>query len=114
MGVLILGEGGGGGGYIEIEIELFPLVGLAGHMAIICNAACCCCRSHLFTLGTFSIAYGVLADISTPAERGTYVSALAFGYVPTISHVTHYICTHGHAASNQNVLPFLWGNPFPS
>ncbi|KAL8922889.1 MAG: hypothetical protein Q9172_003363 [Xanthocarpia lactea] len=29
--------------------------------------------------GTFSIAYGVLVDISTPAERGSYVSALSFG-----------------------------------
>lgn len=28
--------------------------------------------------GTFSIAYGVLVDISTPAERGSYVSALSF------------------------------------
>ncbi|KAL8643680.1 MAG: hypothetical protein Q9226_008193 [Calogaya cf. arnoldii] len=30
-------------------------------------------------VGTFSIAYGVLVDISTPAERGSYVSALSFG-----------------------------------
>ena len=29
--------------------------------------------------GTFSIAYGVIADISTPAERGSYVSALSLG-----------------------------------
>ncbi|KAI9847100.1 MAG: hypothetical protein M1837_003218 [Sclerophora amabilis] len=29
--------------------------------------------------GVFSIAYGVLADISTPAERGTYVGALSLG-----------------------------------
>ncbi|KAF7509291.1 hypothetical protein GJ744_008185 [Endocarpon pusillum] len=29
--------------------------------------------------GTFSIAYGVIADISTPAERGSYVSALSIG-----------------------------------
>ena len=29
--------------------------------------------------GTFSIAYGVLADISTPGQRGSYVSALSFG-----------------------------------
>ncbi|KAL9633774.1 MAG: hypothetical protein Q9204_003257 [Flavoplaca sp. TL-2023a] len=31
--------------------------------------------------GTFSIAYGVLVDISTSAERGSYVSALSFGEV---------------------------------
>ncbi|KAI8674560.1 MFS domain-containing protein [Fusarium keratoplasticum] len=29
--------------------------------------------------GTFSVAYGVIADISTPAERGAFVSALSFG-----------------------------------
>ena len=30
-------------------------------------------------VGTFSIAYGVVADIATPAERGSYVSALSVG-----------------------------------
>ncbi|CCT73995.1 related to antibiotic resistance protein [Fusarium fujikuroi] len=29
--------------------------------------------------GTFSVAYGVIADISTPMERGAFVSALSFG-----------------------------------
>lgn len=29
--------------------------------------------------GTFSVAYRVLADIFTPAERGSYVSALSLG-----------------------------------
>ncbi|KAF2105811.1 major facilitator superfamily domain-containing protein [Lophiotrema nucula] len=29
--------------------------------------------------GTFSIAYGVIADIATPAERGTFVGALSLG-----------------------------------
>ncbi|RSL88333.1 hypothetical protein CEP52_015265 [Fusarium oligoseptatum] len=29
--------------------------------------------------GRFSVAYGVIADISTPAERGAFVSALSFG-----------------------------------
>ena len=33
----------------------------------------------MLTSGTFSIAYGVLADISTPGQRGSYVSALSFG-----------------------------------
>jgi hypothetical protein len=33
----------------------------------------------LIGAGTFSIAYGVIADISTPAERGSYVSALSIG-----------------------------------
>jgi MFS family permease len=33
----------------------------------------------LTSTGTFSIAYGVIADISTPAERGSYVSALSVG-----------------------------------
>jgi len=28
--------------------------------------------------GTFAIAYGVLADIATPAERGSYVGVVAF------------------------------------
>lgn len=35
--------------------------------------------SGLTGIGTFSIAYGVIADISTPAERGSYVSALSVG-----------------------------------
>ncbi|KAK0101615.1 hypothetical protein ONS95_006778 [Cadophora gregata] len=30
--------------------------------------------------GAFSIAYGVVADVSMPSERGLYVSALTFGY----------------------------------
>ncbi|KAM5372200.1 hypothetical protein ACJZ2D_007600 [Fusarium nematophilum] len=30
-------------------------------------------------LGTFSVAYGVIADISAPSERGAFVSALSFG-----------------------------------
>ena len=34
---------------------------------------------ELTSAGTFSIAYGVIADISTPAERGSYVSALSIG-----------------------------------
>ncbi|KAK7917293.1 hypothetical protein PG985_010901 [Apiospora marii] len=29
--------------------------------------------------GTFSVAYGVLADIAAPSERGSFVSALSFG-----------------------------------
>ncbi|KAM5356572.1 hypothetical protein ACJ41O_003218 [Fusarium nematophilum] len=29
--------------------------------------------------GTFSVAYGVIADISAPSERGAFVSALSFG-----------------------------------
>ncbi|PVH74176.1 chloramphenicol resistance protein, partial [Cadophora sp. DSE1049] len=29
--------------------------------------------------GTFSVAYGVIADIATPAERGAFVAALSFG-----------------------------------
>ncbi|KAK8102611.1 MFS general substrate transporter [Apiospora sp. TS-2023a] len=29
--------------------------------------------------GTFSVAYGVLADIAAPSERGAFVSALSFG-----------------------------------
>lgn len=33
------------------------------------------------TLGTFAITYGVLADIASPAERGSYVGAIAFGFV---------------------------------
>lgn len=30
-------------------------------------------------VGTFSVAYGVIADMSTPGERGAFVSALSFG-----------------------------------
>ncbi len=31
-----------------------------------------------FVLGTFSIAYGVLTDIASPAERGSFVGAVSF------------------------------------
>ena len=31
------------------------------------------------TLGTISIAYGVVADIASPAERGSYVGAVLCG-----------------------------------
>ena len=31
-------------------------------------------------LGTFSVAYGVIADIAAPEERGGFVGALSFGY----------------------------------
>lgn len=30
--------------------------------------------------GIFSVAYGVVADIATPAERGSYVAAVSFAY----------------------------------
>ncbi|KPM45975.1 hypothetical protein AK830_g723 [Neonectria ditissima] len=35
--------------------------------------------TSLATSCTFSVAYGVIADISTPSERGAFVSALSFG-----------------------------------
>ena len=28
--------------------------------------------------GTFSIAYGVITDVASPAERGSFVSAVSF------------------------------------
>lgn len=31
--------------------------------------------------GVFSVAYGVVTDIATPAERGSYVAAVSFAYV---------------------------------
>jgi MFS family permease len=37
--------------------------------------------SRLISLGTFSIAYGVVNDIASPAERGSFVSAISFAYV---------------------------------
>lgn len=40
------------------------------------------CQLALLTpLGTFSIAYGVIADVASPAERGSFVSAVSFAYV---------------------------------
>ncbi|OAR03060.1 hypothetical protein LLEC1_04717 [Akanthomyces lecanii] len=36
-------------------------------------------------LGTFSIAYGVITDISSPAERGTFVSIVSFALFPSRS-----------------------------
>ncbi|KAH8701346.1 putative major facilitator superfamily transporter [Phaeosphaeriaceae sp. PMI808] len=38
--------------------------------------------------GTFSVAYGVIADIATPAERGEFVGALSFGLPETARSVT--------------------------
>ncbi len=35
--------------------------------------------SLLTSLGTFSIAYGVITDLASPAERGSFVSAVSFG-----------------------------------
>ncbi|KAK6085359.1 hypothetical protein SCUP234_02907 [Seiridium cupressi] len=35
----------------------------------------------LMETGTFSIAYGVITDIASPAERGSFVSAVAFACV---------------------------------
>jgi len=37
--------------------------------------------------GTFSIAYGVLSDLFTPAERGWYSGVLAFVYVFPVSRL---------------------------
>lgn len=35
-------------------------------------------RMWLMSLGTFSIAYGVVIDIASPVERGSFVSAVSF------------------------------------
>ena len=34
--------------------------------------------SLLIASGTFSIAYGVITDVASPAERGSFVSAVSF------------------------------------
>lgn len=34
--------------------------------------------SLLTSLGTFSVAYGVITDVASPAERGSFVSAVSF------------------------------------
>ena len=34
--------------------------------------------------GTFSIGYGMVADIATPAERGSFAGVLAFGYCDSV------------------------------
>lgn len=34
--------------------------------------------STLMRSGTFSIAYGVITDVASPAERGSFVSAVSF------------------------------------
>ena len=34
--------------------------------------------SLLMSSGTFSIAYGVITDVASPAERGSFVSAVSF------------------------------------
>ena len=31
-------------------------------------------------MGSFSIAYGVVSDIATPAERGSFAGVVAFGF----------------------------------
>ena len=42
--------------------------------------------SLLKSPGTFSIAYGVITDVASPAERGSFVSAVSFAWVwmPTL------------------------------
>jgi len=42
--------------------------------------------SRLISSGTFSIAYGVVNDIASPAERGSFVSAISFAYVLEIQN----------------------------
>ena len=37
--------------------------------------------SLLTASGTFSIAYGVITDVASPAERGSFVSLVSFAYV---------------------------------
>lgn len=37
--------------------------------------------SLLIASGTFSVAYGVITDIASPAERGSFVSAVSFAWV---------------------------------
>ena len=37
--------------------------------------------------GTFSIGYGMVADIATPAERGSFAGVLAFGYCKSVDGV---------------------------
>ena len=39
----------------------------------------CCIVANRFLVGTISLAYGVIADISPPAERGSYVGAVLCG-----------------------------------
>jgi hypothetical protein len=39
------------------------------------------CFKRLMSSGTFSIAYEVVNDIASPAERGSFVSAISFAYV---------------------------------
>lgn len=34
--------------------------------------------SNLISSGTISVAYGVVTDVASPAERGSYVSAISF------------------------------------
>lgn len=31
--------------------------------------------------GTFSVAYGVVADVASPAERGTFAALVSFAWV---------------------------------
>ena len=59
--------------------------------------------------GTFSIAYGVIADISTPAERGSYVSALSLGYKPIFSIQSCAQMTSNSITTAPSIGPLLGG-----
>jgi hypothetical protein len=47
----------------------------------------------LNTTGSFSVSYGVIADIASPAERGSFVGAVAFGYVYFNAEMLIYLIT---------------------
>ena len=50
-------------------------------LAISGMASCLILTLMLISSGTFSIAYGVITDVASPAERGSYVSAVSFAWV---------------------------------
>ena len=47
----------------------------------------------LITTGSFSVSYGVIADIASPAERGSFVGAVALGYVHFNAEMLIYLIT---------------------
>lgn len=66
-----------------------PIYVLALGMYVVANVAIASSKSYASLLGlrvlqalaisgTFSVAYGVITDIASPAERGSYVSAVSF------------------------------------
>lgn len=61
-----------------LVLRMLQSAGISGMLP-----SCTTARARKLTLnqGTYSVAYGVIADIAAPSERGAFVGAVSFGQV---------------------------------